>query len=139
MARLKCQHCERRFASPDALTRHLTAARREFRKARLRRRLTKARNRGRTNATPDFAIQIKDDTELGLAVLIAEFGDSSYEPIAVVATVSEAREIAAGDLRTRMQEMEMGCEDVQPPESYTLWAAGLAGVYHPIKISLAEL
>ncbi len=28
----------------------------------------------RTNATPGFAIEIKDDTELGLAMLIADLG-----------------------------------------------------------------
>jgi hypothetical protein len=29
----------------------------------------------KTRATPGFAIEIKDDTELGLAILAAEFGD----------------------------------------------------------------
>jgi hypothetical protein len=38
----------------------------------------------RTSATPGFAIGIKDDTELGLAMLIADLGDGHYQPIGVV-------------------------------------------------------
>lgn len=44
--------------------------------------------------TPGFAIRIKNDTELGLSVLIAEDDEGHTEPIAVVATINEAVEIA---------------------------------------------
>ena len=72
------------------------------------------------NATPGFAIEIKDDTELGLAVLVAEFGENNYQPIGVVVSINEAREIAAGDMRGRTP----AC-----PETYVVWAQGLDGDY----------
>lgn len=34
----------------------------------------------KTPAAPRFAIKIKDDTELGLAILVAEYGDGNYQP-----------------------------------------------------------
>ena len=42
-----------------------------------------ARTKGQTaaNVTPGFAIRINDDTELGLAILVAEFGDGNYQPV----------------------------------------------------------
>ena len=61
-----------------------------------------------TNATPGFAIEIKDDTELGLAMLIADLGDGHYQPIGVVVSINEAREIAASDMRGRMRDLEAG-------------------------------
>jgi hypothetical protein len=45
--------------------------------------------------TTGFAIEIKDSKDLGLAMLIAESEDGQYEPVAVVANVGEAREIAS--------------------------------------------
>src|ERR1017187_8831448 len=48
----------------------------------------------KTPATPGFAIEIKDDTELGLAILVAEFGDGNHQPAGVVVSINEAREIA---------------------------------------------
>ena len=53
----------------------------------------------KTPATPGFAIEIKDDTELGLAILVAEFGDGNYQPVEVVVSINEAREIADSDMR----------------------------------------
>ena len=60
----------------------------------------------KTNATPGFAIEIKDNTELGLAMLIADLGDGHYLPIGVVVSINEAREIAASDMRGRMRDLE---------------------------------
>jgi hypothetical protein len=94
---------------------------------------TMARSRQtRTNATPGFAIEIKDDTELGLAMLIADLGDGHYQPIGVVVSINEAREIAAGDMRGRMRELDAG-KSPACPESYVVWAQGLEGDYLEVK------
>ena len=45
-------------------------------------------------ATLGFAIEIKDETELGLAILIAVYAASGYRPVGVAVSISEAREIA---------------------------------------------
>jgi len=37
------------------------------------------------------AIGISDDANLGIAMLIAEFGDGSYQPISAVSSINEAR------------------------------------------------
>ena len=79
----------------------------------------------KTPATPGFAIEIKDDTELGLAILVAEFGDGDgtggYQPIGVVVSINEAREIADSDMCGRMRDIECGktpacSERYQEPE-----------------------
>jgi hypothetical protein len=44
-------------------------------------------------------IAIKDDTELGLAILVAEFGDGNYRPVGAVVSINEAREIADSDMQ----------------------------------------
>jgi hypothetical protein len=80
------------------------------------------------NATPGFAIQIKDDTELGLAILVAEFEGGTYQPIAVVVSINEAKGIAEGDMRQRMRDLERGGEPACP-ECYKVWAQGLGGEY----------
>ncbi len=89
-----------------------------------------ARIKGQTaaNVTPGFAIRISDDTELGLAILVAEFGESAYQPIGVVVSINEAREIAAGDMRGRMRDLEAG-KTPACPEAYVVWAQGLDGDY----------
>jgi hypothetical protein len=84
------------------------------------------------NATPGFAIKIEDDTELGLAILVAEFADGSYQPIAVVVSINEAKEIAEGNMRCRMRELERGGEPACP-ECYQVWAQGLGGEYATAK------
>ena len=84
------------------------------------------------NATPGFAIEIKDDTELGLAMLIADLGDGHYQPIGVVVSINEAREIAASDMRGRMRDLEAG-KSPACPESYVVWAQGLEGDYRELK------
>ncbi len=53
----------------------------------------------KTNATPGFAIEIKNDTELRGGMLIVEMEGGSYEPIGLVISVNEAIEIAQGDMR----------------------------------------
>ena len=90
--------------------------------------MARIKNHAATNATPGFAIEIKDDTELGLAILVAEFGEGAYQPIGVVVSINEAREIAAGDLRGRTRELEAG-KTPGCPEAYVVWAQGLDGDY----------
>ena len=36
-------------------------------------------------------IEIKDDANLGIAMLIAEFGEGNYQPVAAVSSINEAR------------------------------------------------
>ncbi|MCW5982446.1 MAG: hypothetical protein KIT09_30445 [Bryobacteraceae bacterium] len=83
------------------------------------------------NATPGFAIEITDDTELGSGILIA-VGDGRYQPLGVVISINEAREVADDDLRRRMRELEAGGEPMCP-ESYVVWAMGLEGEYRELK------
>ena len=93
---------------------------------------TTKQTRTKTPATPGFAIEIKDDTELGLAILVAEFSDGNYQVIGVVVSISEAREIADSDRRRRMKELERGGTPACP-ERYTVWAQGLEGDYRQAK------
>ena len=79
--------------------------------------------------TPGFAIEIKDDTQLGLAMLTAEDEDGHYEPVAVVASISEGREIAASDMRRRMRRVERGEDAGLCPYEYKVWAYGIDGDY----------
>ena len=88
---------------------------------------TTKQTRTKAPATPGFAIEIKDDTELGLAILNADFSEH-YEPVAVVVSISEASEIADSDRRRRMKQNDRGTR--QPvPTHYTVWARGLEGTY----------
>jgi hypothetical protein len=73
-----------------------------------------------------FAVEITDSTDLGLAMLIAESEDGHYEPIAVVANVREAREVARRDFRDRMRRPEHPGERMCP-HTYKVWARGIDG------------
>ncbi len=76
-----------------------------------------------------FAIPLQPDTDLGLAMLIAEGEDGQHEPVAVVGTISEAREVVKSDFRDRMRRLEKGEEAGLCPATYTLWARGVDGSY----------
>lgn len=78
-----------------------------------------------------FAVEITDNTDLGLAMLIAESEDGCYEPVAVVANIGEAREIAQRDRRSRMKRLEHG-ESSLCPYAYKVWARGIDGDYRII-------
>ena len=67
-----------------------------------------------------------ETTDLGLAMLIAESEDGQYEPVAVVANLGEAREIAQDDFRRRTQRLESG-ESPLCPHTYRIWARGTDG------------
>ena len=88
-------------------------------------------------ATPGFAIEIKDDTELGLAMLIAEDEEGHYEPIGCVVSISEACEIATSNLQHRMRELERGGDPGLCPYAYKVWATGLDGGYRIARELLA--
>jgi hypothetical protein len=84
------------------------------------------------NAANEKRIEIKDDANLGLALLIAEFDGGNYQPVAVVVSISEAREIAASNVRARMKQLERGGEPACP-ERYVVWAQGHDGSYRQVK------
>ena len=76
--------------------------------------------------TPGFAIRLTGQTELGIAMLIAEDHLGGYLPIGPVSTIDEAREIAENDLRLRMRDLERG-KTPFCPEVYKVWAHGVDG------------
>ena len=76
-----------------------------------------------------FAIPLQPDTDLGLAMLIAESEDGHNEPVAVVGTINEAREAAESDLRDRMRRVERSEKVGLCPAVYKLWARGIDGSY----------
>src|ERR1019366_9199155 len=76
-----------------------------------------------------FAIPLQSDTDLGLAMLIAEGEDCQHEPVAVVGTISEAREVAESDFRSRMRRLERDDDAGICPTTYKLWARGVDGTY----------
>jgi len=90
---------------------------------------TTKRTKTPSNATPGFAIQIEETTELSDAFLIAEFDGGRYEPLGSVISVGEAKEIAGHNMRCRMRKLEAGGEP-ECPEAYVLWARGIDGDYH---------
>ena len=82
-----------------------------------------------TQTLNGFTVPIGADTQLGSAMLIAEYGDGTYQPIGAVATINEGRELAEDDKRVRMRELAPG--PTPPcPEIYVVWARGIGGVYH---------
>ena len=83
----------------------------------------------KTTTYNGFAIPLEPDTELGLAMLIAEDEDGHYEPVAVAATINEAKEIAESNLRSRMRSIERGEDAGLCPVRYKLWARGIDGDY----------
>jgi hypothetical protein len=91
--------------------------------------MARTRKQTNTNATPGFAIELKPDTDLGIAMLIAEDEECHYEPVAVVANINEGREVAASDMRRRMRELERGGDPGLCPWIYKVWAHGVDGGY----------
>lgn len=75
---------------------------------------------------PGFTVKITDPSDLGLAMLIAESEEGEYVPVAIVANVAEAREIASDDLASRMRRLENG-ETPFCPSSNKVWARGIDG------------
>lgn len=88
-----------------------------------------AHNRKQTTNYNGFAIKLQPDTDLGLAMLIAEDDEGQYEPVAVASTINEAKELAESDLRSRMRRLERGDDPGICPFMYKLWARGMDGPY----------
>jgi hypothetical protein len=76
-----------------------------------------------------FAIPLLPDTDLGLAMLIAEDDGGNCQPVAVASTISEGKELAASDMRERMRKLERGEDACICPIRYKLWARGIDGEY----------
>jgi hypothetical protein len=99
-----------------------------------------ARTRKQPKTYNGFAIPLEPDTELGLAMLIAEDEEGHHEPVAVASTISEAKEIAESDFRGRMRRLERGEDPGICPFTYKLWARGCDGDYRVAgEIAAAEL
>jgi len=81
-----------------------------------------------TGNTNGFAVPLTDETDLGLAMLVLETEDGAYQPIAVVGTIGEAREIARHDFASRIRDLESG-GDPLCPYGYHVWAQGIGGEY----------
>ena len=88
-----------------------------------------ARTKKQAKSYNGFAISLQPDTELGLAMLIAENEEGHHEPVAVASTINEAKEIAESDLRSRMRRLERGDDPGMCPYTYKLWARGIDGDY----------
>jgi hypothetical protein len=71
---------------------------------------------------------LSETAELDAGFLIAESADNIYHPVARVATLREAREIAAEDLRNRMRNLEAGHESMCPAR-YVVWTRSQLGAY----------
>jgi hypothetical protein len=91
--------------------------------------MTMTRPNNQTKTSNGFAIPLQPDTQLGLAMLIAEDEDGQYEPVAVASTINEAKELAESDFRGRMRRLERGDEPGLCPAVYKLWAQGIEGGY----------
>lgn len=74
----------------------------------------------------------KAGAKLRLAMLIAEFGDGHYEPVAAVGSLGEAHALAGSDLRARTNDLERGGEPACP-QRYVVWAPGTDGSYRRVK------
>ena len=88
-----------------------------------------AQNKKQTKSFNGFAFQLQPDSQLGLAMLIAEDEEGHQEPVDVVSTINEAKEIAECDLRSRMRRLERGENPGICPYTYKLWARGIDGEY----------
>ena len=76
-----------------------------------------------------FAVPLENDTDLGLALLIAEDDEGRYQPLANVSTINEAKEIAADDLRRRRERLERDEDPGLCPYTYKLWSRGTDGEF----------
>jgi hypothetical protein len=94
------------------------------------RHMARTTKQTKTPATPGFAIEIKDDTELGLAILVAVCEAGGYRPVGVAISVNEAREIAESHQRGYTGPRIAG---------YDLWAQGLENAYVRLPALIARV
>jgi hypothetical protein len=88
-----------------------------------------ARTKKQPKTYKGFAIPLQPETQLGLAMLIAEDEEGHYEPVAVASTINEARELAASDMRGRRRRLDVGEDAGLCPWRYIVWAQGVDGDY----------
>jgi hypothetical protein len=90
--------------------------------------MARTKNQTKTNATPGFAIEITDDTELGMAILMVTYAGNKTAPVGVVISVNEAREIAESHRANYRGGLEI--------LGYDVWAQGVERGYlrlpHPV-------
>jgi len=91
-----------------------------------------------TSDNNGFAFPLQPSTDLGLAMVIAESEDGQHEPVAVVGTISEARDFANSDFRDRMHRFEKAEDSVLCPFLYQVWARGTDGRYR-LACEIADL
>jgi hypothetical protein len=99
---------------------------------------TTTKKQKKQTPTNGFAIPLTDSTDLGLAMLIAESEDGQYEPVGVVCSIGEAREIAESDLKGRMRRLDRDQDPGLCPYTYKVWANGIDGDYR-IAIEIAAI
>jgi hypothetical protein len=81
---------------------------------------------------PSLRSEIKPDTELGSALLIAQSEEGAYEPVSVVSTINEAIEIAQDNFQRRLKELDRGVAPMCP-ERYVVWVRNLDGDYEVVR------
>ena len=75
------------------------------------------------NATPGFAIEIGLDTNLGLAILLAEDEEGHCEPVAVVA---RSRSAICGGASTKWGAVNRRCARTSTKSGRQDWTAAIA-------------
>jgi hypothetical protein len=80
-----------------------------------------------SKATDGFAIEIKRDTDLGSAMLIARDEAGNNQPVGTACSVAEASEMAV-----EHHEASKLDKAAFQPVRYELWARGLQGVYRDV-------
>jgi len=75
------------------------------------------------------AIPLTPTTDLGLAMLIAEDEEGHYEPIAVVGSIAEGKEIAASNMRAKEDRLGQDADPGICPYEYKVMARGVDGDY----------
>ena len=68
----------------------------------------------RATKNSPFACPIEEHTELGLAMLMVEDETGHYEPLGVVVSISEGREVAEDDFHRRLEQVKRGEEPLLP-------------------------
>ena len=86
-------------------------------------------NTNQTRTYNGFAIRLQPETDLGLAILMAEDDEGHCEPVAVASTIKEAKELAESDWRARRRRLERGGDPGLCPYVYKLWARGIEGTH----------
>ena len=75
----------------------------------------------------DANAQFNESAELGFgSLLIAEDDDGGYDPVGVVTTIREARELATEDFRSRIADLENGGGPLCLA-SYAIWVRRFNG------------